>query len=342
MRVRALQGGWRTLGVFWLAVLAVAGVGAGTLQAMGPPRAVPSPAEPAPAAPLAVPPAAARPASLPAPAVPSRLAPDGVAAMNPALQEPAPDFPGATLPRIAADGQASMLFYAKPFDRADRRPRVAMLVSGLGMNGADSREAAETLPAAVSLAFSPYGHDLGTLLDEVRRHGHEFLVTVPMESQGYPLNNSGVRALMTGADPADNARNFEWVLSRMQGEVGLTGASDGLRGERFAASPGAIGPMLEEAARRGLLYVDPRPHAAASGPAVAVTEVVDEEGEEAGPAAVDAKLAELEQQARNGNPALGLALHSGPVTVERIAAWARGLDGRGVLLVPVSALAPGK
>ncbi len=54
---------------------------------------------------------------------------------------------------------------------------------------------------------------------------------------------------MTGADPADNDRNLEWVLSRMQGEVGVTGASDGLRGERFAAAPGSIGPVLRELAR---------------------------------------------------------------------------------------------
>ena len=62
-----------------------------------------------------------------------------------------------------------------------------------------------------------------------------------MESQGYPLNDSGPHALLTGADPAVNDRNLEWVLSRMQGEVGLTGASDGLRGERFANATELMG-----------------------------------------------------------------------------------------------------
>ena len=57
-------------------------------------------------------------------------------------------------------------------------------------------------------------------------------------------------------------------------------------------------------------------------------------------AAIDARLAALEQQARDGKPAVGLAGPLRPVTVDRIAAWARGLDGRGIALVPVTALLP--
>ena len=54
---------------------------------------------------------------------------------------------------------------------------------------------------------------------------------------------------------------------------------------------------------------------------------------------LDAKLAELEQRARDAGSAVGLAGTLRPVTVDRIAAWARGLDGRGIDLVPVSAMA---
>ena len=258
-----------------------------------------------------------------------------IAAPDPALLEAAPDFPGAKLPRIAPDGRSSMEVYARPVDLSDHRPRVAMLVVGLGLDAAASRAAAASLPPAVSLGVSPYTHDPDGLLDDIRAHGHEFLVTLPMESQGYPLANSGPQALMTGADPADNTRRLEWDLSRMQGEVGVTGASDGLQGERFAASPAAIGPVLRDVALRGLLYVDPRPRAAANG-TVVVTSVVDDGQDRA---ATDASLAALEQQARNGSAALGLALRPRPATVERIAAWARGLDGRGIDLVPVSSMA---
>ncbi len=262
---------------------------------------------------------------------------DPMPAPQAALLQPAPDFPGAMLPRTAADGQTSSQAYARPIDPADKRPRVAMLVVGLGLSGADTSAAIEALPAAVSLGVSPYSHDAQDVVTDAHAHGHEVFVTLPMESQGYPLNQSGPHALMTGIDPADNARNLEWALSRMQGEVGVTGASDGLLGERFADAPAAFGPVLQELAARGLLYVDPRPGAAASGPSVRASAVVDEPAERT---AIDAKLAALEQRARDEGAAVGVAGPLRPVTVERITNWARGLDGRGLALVPVSALAP--
>jgi uncharacterized protein len=158
-----------------------------------------------------------------------------------------------------------------------------------------------------------------------------------MESQGFPLNDSGPHALLTGADPAVNARNLEWILSRMQGEVGITGASDGLRGERFASAGTLFGAVQDQFAARGLLYVDPRPGAPARPGTVVATMVVDDPPDRA---SIDAKLAQLEQRARDGEHVLGLAGPLRPVTVERIAAWARGLDARGIALTPVSSLVP--
>jgi len=52
---------------------------------------------------------------------------------------------------------------------------------------------------------------------------------------------------------------------------------------------------------------------------------------------IDRRLSDLETEAR----AHGTAVGSGflyPVTVARIAAWSKGLEGRGFVLVPVSAI----
>ena len=54
------------------------------------------------------------------------------------------------------------------------------------------------------------------------------------------------------------------------------------------------------------------------------------------PAELDAQLARLEARARERGFALGIG-SALPVTIERVARWARTLESRGLVLVPVSA-----
>jgi uncharacterized protein len=243
------------------------------------------------------------------------------------------------LPRAAADGRIARVVYARPFDPADRRPRIGLVVTGLGMSDADSRNAIENLPGPVTLAFSPYANAPDPLIDLARAKGHETLISIPMEPQGYPLNDAGSRSLLTGADPAQNRQNLEWALSRIQGYVGATGAFEGMRGERFADQTSSLAQILEELGRRGLLYVDARPGRgplqAAPLPTRDVDIVVDDPPARA---EIEAKLAALERLAREKGSALGLAGPLRPVTIERIAAWARSLDEKGIALAPVSAM----
>ncbi len=243
------------------------------------------------------------------------------------------------LPRVAADGRAARTAYARRFDLADTRPRIGLILAGVGLSEADSRAAIDTAPGAVTLAFSAYANNQDALMEAARARGHEVLASIPMEAQGYPLNDAGMRSLLTGGDPADNRRNLEWALGRIQGYVGATGASDGLRGERFADLTSSMGQVVEEVGRRGLFYIDPRPGRTGpipgGVPGRAVDVVVDDPPARA---EIEGKLAALERLARERGSALGLAGPLRPVTIERIAAWARGLEERGLVLAPVSAL----
>jgi uncharacterized protein len=325
------------------------------------------PVAPVPTAPTATAPPAAPSsgtASLPpvqgpagAPPVTGRIAPTPrapgapVPPADPALLEASGLGDGTVLPRIAG-GLAPMRAYAAGAPPLDARPRVAILLADFAMREADSEEALKLLPPAISLVISPYaprqvlargGAQPDGLMARAREKGHELFVSLPMEPRGYPLDDPGERAMLTGATAERNALALRWALSRVTGYVGATGALGALRGERFAASE-QMGLVLEELGRRGLLYVDPRPEGRLAGPATpgaiagprrAVDVVVDE------PAVrteIDAKLARLEQLARDRGTALGLASAPTPVAVERLGAWAALLAQRGVVLVPVSAL----
>ncbi len=348
--------GWRWLGMFWLAVLSLLATGGGILQWMGPPappppreaRAIPGPATPVASTPSVDEPVVtiARSGQLSPPVV-GRDTPGPIADPDPGLLEPADDGLKGNLPRIASDGRTSMQVYAAGFDRSSRRPKIGLLLGGIGMNEADSDAAIRALPSAVSLAVSPYaagnGGNLARLLATARATGHEYLIAVPLEPAGFPLNDPGPATLQTSASIATNLQNLHWVMSRIDGYVGATGVIGTMRGERLAAMTDQMDAVLGELAARGLLYVDPR---APRGPVAKtwgthVDLVVDDPAgrDVADAAMIDARLAELEQRAKDTGSSLGLVMRPTPVTVARIVAWSNRLADRGMAIAPVSALA---
>ena len=115
-------------------------------------------------------------------------------------------------------------------------------------------------------------------------------------------------------------------------------------GARFTATDQALGPVLREIGKRGLIYFDdgtsPRSVAGqisgASNVAFAKADAVLDAVPTA--AEIDNALARLEATARNRGVAIGAA-SALPVTIERIAQWAKAAEARGIMLVPVSAVA---
>lgn len=346
----ARGGGWRWLGAFWAVVLLVFGLGAGVLSWLGPPEppAVAEAGAP-PGAPVAepAPPVQAARAHPPSGAVaaPAAGAPREPPAALPAGAAAAagmPLAPGAAAPPLPPlpppEARPPMRANARPFDRADPRPRVAVVVGALGANAAVAEQAMRSLPPAVALAFTPYAEQAQSLVGLARARGFETLLALPMEPTGYPLHDPGPRALLTGLPWAENAQRLEWLLGRQTGHVGVIAALGPMRGERFAALVEPYARVQEAVAARGLLFLDPRPGAPAPSRAWgrSLDLVLDEpatRGE------IDLRLAQLERMARERGAALGYLGEAGPVAFERVALWAAGLEARGVVLAPPSALA---
>jgi hypothetical protein len=113
-------------------------------------------------------------------------------------------------------------------------------------------------------------------------------------------------------------------------------------GARFTASEQAFTPILRETAKRGLIFVDdganPRSVAAriAGGnnlPFAKADMVLDSVPT---PAEIDHALGRLEMTARERGIAVGMA-SALPVSIERIAKWAKAAESRGLQLVPITA-----
>jgi polysaccharide deacetylase 2 family uncharacterized protein YibQ len=160
-----------------------------------------------------------------------------------------------------------------------------------------------------------------------------------MEPLDFPDSDPGPHTLRAGQEEEANIQRLTWALTRFTGYAGVTN----LLGQRFLSDSQALSPVLTYLNRRGLYVFDNGVAsqsvlpsvagqvgipAAQSGPAIDSIQTAPE---------IDRRLSDLETQARANGSAVGSAFLY-PVSIGRIAAWAKGLEARGFVLVPVSAI----
>jgi polysaccharide deacetylase 2 family uncharacterized protein YibQ len=240
---------------------------------------------------------------------------------------------------VVADGLKPFTVYAAEADRARaaKMPVVSIVIGGLGVGAAKTTDAIMRLPAAVTLAFTPYGSDPGKLAERARTQRHEILLQIPMEPFDYPDNDPGPQTLLTTLGPEQNLDRLYWHLSRFQGYAGIAN----FMGARFVAADTVMQPIIREAAKRGLGYLDdgsvPRSAAAPLAAGQAMPFAKADVSIDAVPTAaeIDRALARLENLARERGVAVGIA-SALPISIERIGTWIKALDSHGIMLVPLT------
>jgi uncharacterized protein len=240
---------------------------------------------------------------------------------------------------VAANGLKPFTVYAAEADRAKaaKMPVVSIVVGGLGVGAAKTTDAIMKLPPAVTLAFTPYGSDPAKLAERARAQRHEILLQIPMEPFDYPDNDPGPQTLLTTLSPEQNLDRLYWHLSRFQGYAGLAN----FMGARFVVTDAVMQPIIREAAKRGLGYLDdgsaPRSVAASLAASQAMPFATADVAIDAVPTAVeiDRALLKLESLAKEHGSAVGIA-SALPISIERIGVWTKALDSRGIMLVPLT------
>lgn len=238
------------------------------------------------------------------------------------------------MPKLGEGRIRALDVYART-EEAGSGPRIAIVVTGLGVGQAATAGATARLPAAVSLAFLPYGGEAERAAARARDAGHEIFLQLPMEPFDYPDSDPGPQTLLTALRGPENADRLAWAMSRFPGYVGAVN----FMGSKLMADA-AFEPVLREIGARGLGFLDdgtaPKPAAAPANKGktpVARAEIVLDATPRAD--AIDAALAQAEARARANGFALVSATGT-PLSIDRIARWAKEIDSRGLRLVPAS------
>jgi polysaccharide deacetylase 2 family uncharacterized protein YibQ len=247
--------------------------------------------------------------------------------------------PLGDLPRIGDDGRQPWQVYSRPFNTADKRPRLAILVADLGLQRVITDAAVSRLPANVTLAFNVQSPAIGAWCVRARQEGHETLLSVPMEPFDFPHSDPGPHSLLTTLPNETNLERLNWALRQGAGYVGITT----LTGSRFTTDSEKLKLVMQVLRDRGLMILDAHasPHSAVTDLAhsehVPVATVNDKIDEDVSPEAIDAAFQQLEQTARLNGKAIGVVAPL-PIIIDRLQVWLKTLPQDGIALAPLSAV----
>lgn len=254
---------------------------------------------------------------------------------NPDLVEETED---GKLPIIGADGLRPMDQYARPWS-GERGARVAIVISGLGLSQTGSQKAVQQLPAGVTLAFAASGNSLQRWMQEARRKGHEILLQVPFEPFDYPANDPGPGTLLTANSAKDNLARLHQAMARVTNYTGIVN----YQGARYLSDEKALRPVLQDVAKRGLLFLDDGTSSlsktnsvsdAVKLPHAFADVVLDGQVQTQ---AILRKLDELGRIADRQGTAIGIAA-AYDESIDAVRKWSEEATQRGIEIVGVSAI----
>jgi polysaccharide deacetylase 2 family uncharacterized protein YibQ len=264
---------------------------------------------------------------------------------------PAPPRPGAEPEEVAAvplilpqpsvkptaPDAAAWTRFAVPAPQTTGQPVIAVIIDDLGVDKRRSERVA-ALRAPLTLAWMTYADDLPRQASQARGRGHELMVHMPMQ----PLAghyDAGPDMLDVTASPEELRRRIVWGLTRFEGFIGVNNHM----GSRFTADKNGMRVVMEELRKRGLVFVDSVTTEKSVAPELArrygvpfaARHVFIDNEQDVG--AVKAQLAKVEAHARKYGHAIAIG-HPHDATIEALSTWLPGLEGRGFVLVPVSAV----
>lgn len=189
--------------------------------------------------------------------------PTTTSANNPnILQAPAPGLfettaDNFTLPiRRKKDGLNAFNAYKSPFTPTSDKPLLSIVLYDVGLSEERYYRLNDNMPEEVSFSLSPYSQNIQYLTDTAREKGREIWLTLPMETQDYPVTDPGPYTLLTELNLQQNTYRLHQILNSTQGYIGFLSQIN----HGYTSKTVEYSPYIKEIFQRGLAIVDTYPY----------------------------------------------------------------------------------
>ncbi|MCB9989151.1 MAG: divergent polysaccharide deacetylase family protein [Rhodospirillales bacterium] len=226
---------------------------------------------------------------------------------------------------------------AVPVAVPEGQAKVVIIIDDVGVDHRRSQEVID-MPYLLTLAFLPYAAGVKGMAADARAKGHEIMVHMPMEPMNPDLDTGGI-VLRHDQSAEEFEKMLDEGLGAFDGYVGLNNHM----GSRLTQDEKAMERLMPALRDRGLLFVDSRTIATSVAFDVAADYGVphaerdvflDHDPSIEG---VRASLRRLERIALSHGQAIAIG-HPKDSTIAGLKEWLPTLKGKGIALVPVSAV----
>ncbi len=158
------------------------------------------------------------------------------------------------------DDMTPFLAYKYPFQPKPNVPMISFVIVDYGLSGKIAQTMLDNLPPEITFALTPYAEDAVKWGAAARAYGHEFWLSLPMQSRDLGQNDTGPEALMINAIPAENQARLLSVMGSVAGYAGLVTQKN-----HVFTKGDAQDPVLTQIFGRGLGMVESNPDMPAYG-----------------------------------------------------------------------------
>jgi polysaccharide deacetylase 2 family uncharacterized protein YibQ len=248
------------------------------------------------------------------------------------------DEAGARLSFNRAGRPVLVVLFAPPVPPVPSGPLVTIIVDDMGRSTRRARQLL-AIPQPVTLSILPIEDDAREIAELAHAAGREVMLHAPMEPQAYPAIDPGSDALLVRYEASEIRRRFDALLASLPYVIG----TNNHMGSRFTEDAGALAPVMQSVAEKGLFFIDSRTTGRSKVPEVALRYGVPSMSRDlfldnvAEPAAIGRELRRLLVKARRQGMAIGIC-HPYKETVATLQRQLPLLAREGVTFVPVSVL----
>jgi len=132
------------------------------------------------------------------------------------------------------------------------KAKLSFIITELGLSEKTTKTIVENLRPEIGITLSPYAPNLQEQIEFIKKDGHNVFINLPLETEDYPMNDSGPLTLMTASSANKNLGRLKELLEMAKNYDGFVAQKNHI----FNAEDANVNPAIRKIFTEGFPIID--------------------------------------------------------------------------------------